>query len=434
MKNNKIIYFLLVLAGLFLTSCESDEVKYSGTPVGNQQIITLQGIISTTVTDALPNQKVPFTVQLPRAFKDTVDVEVTTFSMSGTRTRVSVEFLPNETVVSDEIPAVGGAIFNNTFDMYISGFNIRHTEPGIHYLIESNKITINTGNSAVPADDNTRFQVSVFWPNAVQNDFRIWTDRPNVYSYTSAPGATNSGNTFTVSDTNGLRVGMVVSLSSGTGTLRLNTMVTAITSATTFTTNMAPQIAIGNNAVVSGGGEDIVLSGGSSDGNYVTFTSGTTDGLVVGMPISVIAGTGRFFTAGPPFPVSPTILEIVSPTKIRVSGIQIPLVDATVSATFPDGTPPSISAFGIANSPTTVTVGTASNVGEHVFKILPIKTATPGTDLPYRVVWKYPDGTVGYYNGVFEAATLSSASETILKVTKTGNGTNATYAVESSFP
>ena len=432
MKNNKIIYFLLVLAGLFLTSCESDEVKYSGTPVGNQEIITLQGIISTTVTDALPNQKVPFTVQLPRAFKDTVDVEVTTFSMSGTRTRVSVEFLPNETVVSDEIPAVGGAIFNNTFDMYISGFNIRHTEPGIHYLMTSNKITINTGNSSVPSDDNTKFQVSVFWPNAARNDFRIWTDRPNVVNYTSAPGATNSGTTVTVNDTSGLRVGMVVSVSSGTGAFRVNTMVTAITSATTFTTNIAASTALGNDAVVSGGGEDIVLTGARSEGNRVILSSGTTDGLVVNMPIAVIAGTGRFTTTTGPLAVSPTILEIISPTEFRVSGINIPLVDATISAIYPDGNP-AVSAFAIANSLTTNTVGTGSNVGEHVFKILPSRVAAPGTDLPYRVVWKYPNGTVGYYNGVFEAATLSSASETILKVTKTGNGPSATYTVVSSF-
>jgi len=439
MKNNKIIYFLLVLAGLFFASCESDEVKYSGTPVGNQQIITLQGVITTPITDALPNQKVPFTVELPRAFKDTVNVEVTTLSLSGTRTRVSVEFLPNETVVTDDIPAVGGAIFNNTFEMYISGFNIRHTEPGIHYLIESNRITINTGNSAVPGDDSSKFQVSMFWPNSAQNDFRIWVDKPNGVSYESAPGATNSGNVVTVGDTSGLRVGMVVTVSSGTGQFRDNTMVAEILSATTFRTTLAPTAAnsLGNNAIVTGGGENVVLTGLSSSvttPTEITLTNGTTDGLLPGMTLAVVNGVGEFGVSTPAITaIGPRIVQILSPTSFRVTRVLTPLSNATVVFTVPDGVPTS-SAFSIANSKADVSAGTSSTEGEYTFKILPRTLAAPGADLPYRIVWKFPNGSVGYYNGVFEGATLSSISETVLKVTKSGNGPSATYTVVSVFP
>ena len=443
MKKNKIIFLLAGLVGLFFASCESDEEKYSGTPVGNQEIITLQGRISTTTTDALFNQKVPFTVELPQQFKDTVTVEVTTLGLSGTRTRVSVDLMPNQTVISDVIPAVGGSIFNNTFELFISGISLKHTEPGRHYLIESNRITINTGNSTVPSDDSSKLQVSVFWFNPNQNDFRVWVDRPNVVNYTSAPGATNNGNVITVNDTSGLRVGMVVTVSSGTGAFRANTMVTEITSATTFTTNLAPRNTatvmenLGNNAVVTGGGENFVLNGASSgtgaDATTITLSSGTTEGLVVGMPVAVIGGTGRFTTTTGPAAASATILEIKSPTQFRVSGVAAALVNATVAAIFPD-VYPSDSSHGFANVTVAVSPGTSSQAGEYTLKILPTKLLTSGADVAYRVVWKFPNGTVGYYNGVFEGATLSSLSETVLKVTKTGSGPGATYDIVSVFP
>lgn len=439
MKKNKIIFLLALIAGVFIASCESDEVKYSGTPVGNQDIVTLQGIISTPITDALPNQKVPFTIELPRQFKDTVNVEVTTLGLSGTRTRVSVEFLPFETVVSDEISAVGGAIFNNTFEMFISGISIRHTEPGVHYLIESNRIIINTGNSAVPGDDASKFQVRMFWPNSAQNDFRIWVDKPNAVNYESAPGATNNGAVITVNDTNGLKVGMGVSVSSGSGKFRDNTVVTQILSATTFRVSLAPRTTevLGDNAVVTGGGENEVLTGLNSDittPTEIVLSNGNTDKLLVGMTLMVVDGTGEFGVSTPAITaVGPRILEIISPTRFRVTRVITPLVNATVAFVVADGNPTS-NGFNIANSKSDVSPGTSSIVGEYTFKIMPVKVASPGTNLPYRIVWKFPNGTVGYYNGVYEAAALSSLSETVLKVTKSGDGASATYNVVSSFP
>lgn len=71
-------------------------------------------------------------------------------------------------------------------------------------------------------------------------------------NYTSASGATNSGTTITVGSTTGLRIGMPVKVTSGTGTFVSGTVVTAITNATTFVVSTPPSIALSSGAVVTG--------------------------------------------------------------------------------------------------------------------------------------------------------------------------------------
>lgn len=68
--------------------------------------------------------------------------------------------------------------------------------------------------------------------------------------YRSTPGASSSGNTVTVNSTSGLRVGMPVWVSSGSGQLPIETRVTAVTSRTTFEISHAPITPLSNNAVV----------------------------------------------------------------------------------------------------------------------------------------------------------------------------------------
>jgi hypothetical protein len=70
--------------------------------------------------------------------------------------------------------------------------------------------------------------------------------------YTSAAGATNSSTTVTVSSTTGLAEGMMLSVVSGTGTLRAGTLVSKVIDATTFIISLAPTVNLSNNAVLSG--------------------------------------------------------------------------------------------------------------------------------------------------------------------------------------
>lgn len=71
--------------------------------------------------------------------------------------------------------------------------------------------------------------------------------------YASAAGATSSGTTITVGSTTNLAVGMQVAVTAGVGAFGVGTFVTAIVSATSFTVNVAPQVALsGGASVVSG--------------------------------------------------------------------------------------------------------------------------------------------------------------------------------------
>lgn len=179
MKNLKYIFLLAGLL-MMLASCESDDEKYSGTPVGNQNIETLVGTISTDVSAALLNQRIPFHITLPRAFADTVNVEVSTFNQSGGRTRVSIEMLPGVTEADDEVPCAGGLVYDATVDMKITAIHLNKVEPGKHYLMTSNVIQLRTGDTPVPPVDNTRLSVRFAWPQpgSSLNNLRLTVVRP----------------------------------------------------------------------------------------------------------------------------------------------------------------------------------------------------------------------------------------------------------------
>lgn len=93
-------------------------------------------------------------------------------------------------------------------------------------------------------------------------------------------GAASAGNVITVPSTVGLTTGMVPAVTTGTGTFAANTVITAITGATTFTVNNAPSVALS-------GGATVIAAGG-------IITVASTTGLSIGMRPQVSAGTGAF--------------------------------------------------------------------------------------------------------------------------------------------
>ncbi len=179
MKNFIKIFSLLFTLSLFV-SCNTDE-KFSGSPEGNLEIITLKGTVTTHVTSALTSQKVPFTVTLPenKTFADTVTVEVSSTAKSGGRTRTSVDIMPGQSSATGEITAVGGSIFKTTFDLSLTAINLKTVEPGKHYLMTSDKVTIDTGNSSIPDSDSSRLIVRLLWPfPSATNKLKFVLDRP----------------------------------------------------------------------------------------------------------------------------------------------------------------------------------------------------------------------------------------------------------------
>lgn len=70
--------------------------------------------------------------------------------------------------------------------------------------------------------------------------------------YTSAAGASSVGTLVTVSSTTGLKEGMSVAVTAGTGTLRAGTVVAKVINGTTFVLSLAPSVALsGASAVIS---------------------------------------------------------------------------------------------------------------------------------------------------------------------------------------
>ena len=85
--------------------------------------------------------------------------------------------------------------------------------------------------------------------------------------YTSAAGATNSGTTITVTNTTNLEIGMLVTVTAGTGAFYAGTTVTNIASATQFTVSHALTTTLSSGAVVrgdaTGARADITVSSGT---------------------------------------------------------------------------------------------------------------------------------------------------------------------------
>jgi hypothetical protein len=158
----KILNFIAVFSSILLYNCETNE-KFSGSPVGNQEIITLDATITSDVEFATNNQDVEFNIVLPRTFKDTATVEVTAVNPQGGRIREKVEILPGQVSPLEpaKIASPGpGEMFFAQFELSITAISLRHAEIGKHYLIKSNVLSIETGKAgSITATNATRLSV-----------------------------------------------------------------------------------------------------------------------------------------------------------------------------------------------------------------------------------------------------------------------------------
>jgi len=88
-------------------------------------------------------------------------------------------------------------------------------------------------------------QFDISWENSWRTSSRS--------DYSSVPGATSAGTTITVGSTTGLRVGMCVTVTAGTGAFAPGSVVVTIPNSTTFTVAIAPTTALsGGSSVVTG--------------------------------------------------------------------------------------------------------------------------------------------------------------------------------------
>lgn len=120
-------------------------------------------------------------------------------------------------------------------------------------------------------------------PIALQPGFNPITLTTPAGAAISLTGASGAGTTITVASTAGLVVGMVISVTAGTGAFTAGTTVSQVLSTTTFLASAAPTTALSGATI---------LATQAQAGTTITVFS--TSGLTPGMSVAVIGGTGSF--------------------------------------------------------------------------------------------------------------------------------------------
>jgi hypothetical protein len=128
--------------------------------------------------------------------------------------------------------------------------------------------------------------------------------------YTSAAGATNSGTTITVTSTTGLEIGMLVTVTAGTGAFAAGTTVADIASSTEFTVSTTLTTPLSSGAVIradaTGARADISINSDGTVGSVDLYRGGV--GYQVGDVLSAAsANIGGSVTV--PFSVTVTSIE-----------------------------------------------------------------------------------------------------------------------------
>jgi hypothetical protein len=180
MKIYKILnYFFLVLL-FFCFGCTEDK-KFSGSPVDTLEMITLQGLITTSAASTLTDQEIDVTVSLPnnKVFSDVVTVEVSSFAISGVRKFTTIDIPPNQSSATGKLEVIGGSIFSSSLSLKLTAIKLKSPELGKHYLITSPSVTLPTSNVIVPAVNPDACIVRLVWPFPdSKKNLRFFVDKP----------------------------------------------------------------------------------------------------------------------------------------------------------------------------------------------------------------------------------------------------------------
>lgn len=139
----------------------------------------------------------------------------------------------------------------------------------LNCLFQLNSISVDANNISITnpkltnqntTDNYTFVQFDISWDNSWRTAAAPFNwDAAWVFvkyklkgDYVSAVDATSLGTILTVSSTTGLRVGMPITKTAGSGTIAAGTVVTSITDATHFIVSVAPNPVLSGGAVVTG--------------------------------------------------------------------------------------------------------------------------------------------------------------------------------------
>lgn len=380
----KIIYVIMfAFIGGILVSCENDDDKFTGSPLGNMDIETISGTISSDAEFALPGQEINFTASVPAEFRaivtDTITVQATAYSMGGALRNASVDILPGQTSATEKITVPGGGgTFDLNFDLKLTAIALKAKSavPGKHYLLTSNTLNIPSGNSGVPSTNDKRLKLSIDWENKTTiNKLRVKIERVKL-------------TTLTLRGTQ------------GAGNIKIGTTIYPVTFSNDLETTAANFVAAQTAAISANHGIDIFAVGSDIQFKYYTDTP----------PVIAITPVGNGIRG-----------DIYAEVNVG------PVTDwpkayffaATKLGTTSEGT-----ATATANS------SYAYTPGEYRVKIgvnSDADLASAPLDLKYRLVLRYPNGDIKIYNGVYNNLSGTSGYKSVLTVNKTGLGDQTSY-------
>ncbi|MBN8566695.1 MAG: hypothetical protein J0M25_08190 [Flavobacteriales bacterium] len=179
------IFYVAVLTSMFV-SCEQND-RISGSPEQNDDIVTLTGVISSSEASVVAGQTISFTATIPQTFEGDVDVEATAILPNGVKTTSFVTIPAGQTTATGEIevPASEAPVlmpFNNNMKLFLSAILLSVGEEGTHYLLNSNELSLDFGDSETPAANITRLQVRFDWKGPygeAENDLDLYLLRLN---------------------------------------------------------------------------------------------------------------------------------------------------------------------------------------------------------------------------------------------------------------
>jgi hypothetical protein len=372
-------YAFLLCFTILMVSCTTHD-KFDGTPEDNNlSIETITGTIVSSSNFVLPGQSVDFTAILPQEFvtmvNDTINVEAITSTLGGVLRKSSVQFLPGQQSVTSKVTVGGGnGSFFMPVEIKLNAIALKHAFPGKHFLLNSNVLSLASGDSTVPADNDSEFQVKIAWENlTVGNNIECKISRVNSTAVTLKGTVANS--TFNIIY-NGVSYPVTYNTDLST------------TATNFFNANQAAFLS--NNIVLTAVGKSLIFSSTTSS-PVITVSSSTGSNL----------GGAVFNSLN--FPASGSV---INPRSYSVKNFQ---KTGTTSNEVEGST-------------------YLYNPGDYKVTINAISLEETPKNLKYRIIIKQPSGVVTIYNEVYNGMTLTSGPKDVLSFTKTGIGDSSVYS------
>lgn len=383
----KKLFKIIVIIQLFtlLFSCTENE-KFDGTPEDNNLVFeTITGVVSTNATFALPGQTIDFTATIPQDFatmvNDTIDIEAVTSTIGGSLRKKSVRLLPGQSSVTDKIlVGGGGGTFFMPVDLKLNAINIKNSFPGKQFLLKSNVITIESGDTRVPADSDNKLQIKVAWESLTTRN-RIECKISRVGSVAlSLKGSITSANPNPSSN--------VIKIDGTQYPISYNTDLN--TTAENFVLLNSQDILNNNGIVVRNEGKALLFEYSTSTVPVITINNATGTNLGGFVFSSVTTGSGTLYTSR-----------------------EYLILNSQIASTSSSGLESALGSY---------------NAGNYKISINAISLESTPNDLKYRIIIKKPNGETFVYNGVYNQMTTTSGFKDIFSFSKVWYGDSAIYS------